>query len=487
MQTRRLIPLGALSAALASLALAAPASASHSQVTFFDASNQLAGQYGAASRTRALDEMAALGVDVVRFEVYWRQVAPSADQATPPAGFNPRDPLTYGANGANWEPIDTVVKGAEARGMKVALTLTGSPPAGRVPKWASQDPGGNQSDPSPAAFGDFAYAVGKRYGGGPGSVGNAGYVSIWNEPNSPTFLRAKAGQGPAQVVALYRNLVVAGQQGLAAAGFPGRILAGELGPVAKDRLRDPLNFTRAVLCVNRHGKRVGSCPALDVSGWSHHPYLFSRPPFLKPFGGRQISFANLGQMQKVVNQARRAGTISRSAQFYVTEYGFPSRPDAPIGVPRREQAEFIAIAEYLAYNNPGLASYAQYLLRDDPRGSASYGFASGLCPASVSPTLSGAPGSGVGCKPAYGSFRTPLVVRERSAKRVTIWGHVRPANGATTVRIRFRDGGGAVKPLRTVATNAAGYFQFAAPNKAGRTWGVAWGKLKGPLVRAFRF
>jgi hypothetical protein len=480
----RLITLGALAAAIGALAFASPASASHNQVTFFDASNQLAGQYGAGARTRALDELAALGVDVVRFQVYWRQVAPGADQTAPPAGFNPRDPLTYGTNGANWEPIDTVVKGAMARGMKVSLVLTGAPPSGSVPRWASQDPNGSQSAPSPGAFADFAYAVGKRYGGGPGSVGTAAYVSIWNEPNSPTFLRAKAGGGAAQVIALYRQLIVAGQQGLAAAGYRGTILAGEVGPIAKDRRRDPLNFTRAVFCLNRGGKRVGGCPRLEIGGWSHHPYLFSRAPYLKPFGGRQVSFANLGSMQKLVGQARRTGAISSTAQFYVTEFGFPSRPDAPIGVPRRQQAEFISIAEYLAYNNPGLASYAQYLLRDDPRGSLAYGFSSGLCPANIA--LTGPAGAGVGCKPAYGAFRTPLVVRAVSAKRVTIWGYVRPATGPTTVAIRFRDGGGA-RPLRTVRTNAAGYFQFSAKNKPGRLWGVSWNRLKGPLVRAYRF
>jgi hypothetical protein len=369
--------------------------------------------------------------------------------------------------------------------MKVSLVLSGAPPSGRVPRWASQDPNGSQSAPSPGAFSDFAYAVGKRYGGGPGSVGTAAYVSIWNEPNSPTFLRPKAGQGPAQVIALYRQLIVGGQQGLAAAGYPGRILAGEVGPIAKDRRRDPLNFTRAVFCLSRHGKRVGACPRLDISGWSHHPYLFSRPPFLKPFGGRQVSFANLRSMQKLVDRAKKTGAISPSAQFYVTEFGFPSRPDAPIGVPRQQQAEFISIAEYLAYRNPGLASFAQYLLRDDPRGSAAYGFASGLCPANSPDTHY--VGTGFGCKPAYAAFRTPLVARARSAKRVTIWGYVRPATGPTTVRIRFRDRGGRARPLRKVTTNAAGYFQFGAPNKPGRRWGVALGKLKGPLVRAYAF
>ena len=478
---KTLISLAAV--ALASLALAAPASASHSQVTFFDASNQLAGQYGNAARTHALDEMGALGVDVVRFEIYWRQVAPGADQATPPAGFNARDPNTYGANGANWEPIDTVVRGALAHGMQVALTVTGSPPSGRVPKWASHDPGGSQSDPSAAAFADFMYAVGKRYGGEAGSVGKASYVSIWNEPNSPTFLRARGGA--AQTVALYRQLITAGQQGLVAAGYGGRILAGELGPVAKDRIRDPLNFTRAVFCLNRKGKRRSGCPTLQISGWSHHPYLFSRPPFLKPFGGRQISFANLGLMQKVVNRARRTGAISRSAGFYVTEYGFPSRPDAPIGVPRLQQAEFSSIAEYMSYRNPSVLSFAQYLLHDDPRGSPSYGFSSGLCPANAPQT--GSIGTGTGCKPAYAAFRTPLVARARSAKRVTIWGHVRPVTKPATVIIRFKDRRGAAQTLRTVQTDAGGYFQFGTANKAGRRWSIAWSGNKGPFIRAYRF
>jgi hypothetical protein len=485
MRRLRLIPLGALGAALACMALAAPASASHGQVTFFDASNQLSGQYGAGQRIRALNEMAALGVDVVRFEVYWRNIAPGSDSATPPAGFDPRNPLTYGANGADWDPVDEVVKGAAARGMKVALVLSGAPPTGRVPRWASDDPNGSQSAPSPGAFSDFAYAVGKRYGGGPGSVGTAAYVSIWNEPNSPTFLRPKTGQGAAQAIALYRQLIVAGQQGLVAAGYPGRILAGEVGPIAMDRRRDPLNFTRAVFCLNGRGKRVGACPPLEISGWAHHPYLFSRAPFQKPFGGRQVSFANLGSMQKLVAQAKRTGAISRSAQFYVTEFGFPSRPDSPIGVPRQQQAEFISIAEYMAYNNPGLASFAQYLLRDDPRGTAAYGFASGLCPANSPDTHP--VGTGFRCKPAYAAFRTPLVARARSAKRVTIWGYVRPATGPATVRIRFRDQGGPAHPLRTVTTNTAGYFQFGAPNKPGRRWGVAWGKFKGPLIRAYAF
>jgi hypothetical protein len=481
----RLITLGALTAAIGALVFASPAAASHSQVTFFDASNQLSGQYGAGQRIRALNELQALGTDVVRFEVYWPNIAPGSDSATPPAGFDPRNPLTYGVAGSNWNVVDEVVRGATARGMKVALVLSGAPPTGRVPRWASQDANGSQSAPSPGAFADFAYAVGKRYGGGLGSVGTASYVSIWNEPNSPTFLRPKAGQGPARVISLYRQLIIAGQQGLVAAGYPGRILAGEVGPIAQDRRRDPLNFTRAVFCLNGHGKRVGACPTLEISGWSHHPYLFSRPPFLKPFGGRQVSFANLGSMQKVVAQAKRTGAISPSAGFYVTEFGFPSRPDSPIGVPRQQQAEFISIAEYLAYNNPGVASYAQYLLRDDPRGSPAYGFSSGLCPAGSPDTHP--VGDGFGCKPAYAAFRTPLVARARSAKKVTIWGYVRPATGPTTVRIRFRDRSGPARPLRTVTTNAGGYFQFGAANKPGRRWGVAWGKFKGPLIRSYAF
>jgi hypothetical protein len=493
---RRPIAGALLAGALLSLTWSASAAASHDQVTFFDASNELSGQFGASAHTKSLDEMERLGVDVIRYDVYWRLFAPSPDATSPPPGFDPRNPLTYGLAGANWAGLDAVVQGAAARGLAVALVLSGSPPDGKVPRWASRDPNGTQSDPSPGAFGDFAYAVGKRYGGGPGSIGNVRYISVWNEPNSTTFLRGAAGQGPAAIPPLYRQLVTSARTGLTAAGWPGKLLIGELGPTGTSKLRKPLRFMQATLCLNKNYKPVGGCGRLDVAGWAHHPYSFGRAPFLPGLNPEQVSFANLRVLEAGIAKARRAGALSPGARLYVTEFGYPSRPDSPIGVARRLQAEFISLAEYMAYQSPSVASYAQYLMRDDPPGTSASGFTSGLCPHNAPDNASAR--TGAGCKPAYAAFRTPLVVRARPCRGnkacakavfgpVRIWGRVRPATGPTQVTIRFQDPGSPAKVLRTVRTNSAGYFQFRAKTKAGRLWGVSWNGLKGPLVRAYRF
>lgn len=482
------------------MALAAPASASRAQLSFFDASNEENGAMGAAVRDRSLDELKALGVDVVRFQVSWRSVAPSPDSPTPPPGFDPRNQFTYGAAGVNWGAVDAVVKGAAARGMKVDLVLSGSPPTGKVPRWASGDPSGSQSDPSPKAFEDFAYAVGQRYGGGAGAVGPVQFISIWNEPNSMVFLRAAPGQGESAIALLYRQLVIAGQTGLSAAGWPGTVLIGELGPTPPGKLSRPIPFLSRVLCL-RKGRLGGGCARLNVGGVAHHPYSFGRAPFQAALNSGQISIGNLGLLQRLLNRARRAGAISSEARLYNTEYGYPSSPDVITGTPRRRQAEFISIAEYLTYNMPGVASYAQYLMRDDPPGSISAGFTSGLCTPSAPDTVSE---HGVGCKPAFGAYRTALVVRAgkgahcagpkrvqclaaAQAGPVTVWGHIRPATGPTTAQIRIRNAGGRAVPLRTVRTDASGYFQFRARGKPGRLWSVSWNGLSGSFVRAYAF
>jgi hypothetical protein len=487
-------------AVLCCLALSAPASASRTQITFFDASNEQSGEFGPAVRDRSLDELAALGVDVVRFQVYWRQIAPSPESTAMPSGFDPRNPLTYGTLGSNWAPVDAVVQGAAARGMQVSLVLSGSPPTGRVPRWASHDPNGTQSNPDAKAFEDFAYAVGKRYGGGIGSAGNARYVSIWNEPNSKVFLRAGRGRKDSAIAPLYRRLVIAGAAGLKAAAWPGTLLVGELGPTPPGKYARPLTFMKRVLCLDNRGRLGRGCSRLEFGGLAHHPYSFGRAPFEAALNSGQISIGNLNLLNRLLNRARRVGAISPGVRIYNTEYGYPSRPDAKIGIPRRQQAEFISIAEYITYHEPWVASFSQYLMRDDPPGSLAAGFTSGLCTHNAPDTLYT---RGRGCKPAYGAFRTSLVVRAKGrhscrAKRsqclssgsgpVTIWGHVRPAHGVTTVQVRVRDPGSKrALPLRTVRTDASGYFQFRSRLRPGRLWSTSWNGLGGPWTRAYAF
>ena len=73
-----------------------------------------------------------------------------------------------------------------------------------------------------------------------------------------------------------------------------------------------------------------------------------------------------------------------------------------------KQAAYLAISEHMAYVNPRVAAFSQYLLSDDPPRSDGYkygGFESGLRSADGKP------------KPAYEGFRLPLAVEIYGGQR----------------------------------------------------------------------
>jgi hypothetical protein len=75
-------------------------------------------------------------------------------------------------------------------------------------------------------------------------------------------------------------------------------------------------------------------------------------------------------------------------------------------------------------------------------------------------------------------------VRKVSASKVSIWGLVRPATGATSATIEVRSGGsGSYHELTTVHTDARGYFTKSAANVKGRQWRLVW---KAPDGTEFR-
>jgi len=136
----------------------------------------------------------------------------------------------------------------------------------------------------------------------------------------------------------------------------------------------------------------------------------------------------------------------------VTEFGIQSYPNHTLGVPLAQQAEFQAISEKIAWSNPRVVSFDQYLLRDDP---PSNGFQSGL------ETYKGA------VKPVYASFRLPLVVT-RTHSGVSFWGLVRPASDPVAQSASGGGGtGGASGPTSpggsTGATGATGSTGSTVP------------------------
>src|SRR5207248_9847478 len=90
------------------------------------------------------------------------------------------------------------------------------------------------------------------------------------------------------------------------------------------------------------------------------------------------STANLSRLSAALDRAARAGALPAHLPIYITEFGIISKPNHYQGVSATKQAEWDAISERIAYLNPRVASFSQYLLKDDPIRRRSVGFQTGL-------------------------------------------------------------------------------------------------------------
>jgi hypothetical protein len=465
----------------AGLAGARPAHASAGQTTMFD-DNRLLVYSDESTRAGTLDQLAALGVDQVRAIVYWRAIANLPNAHTPPSGTRYPE--------AKLGPYDCLVRDAAARGLGIHLTVSGP-----IPRWASRSGNSYINDPRPGLYHDLLQKLGERYSGshlGASCGTPLPKVTSWglyNEPNVDYFLGPQYRSGHLYVAKLYRRLYLAGHRGLVDSGHGGdRILIGETSPRGTSRAISPLRFLRGSLCLTRNYQLRAGCHKLPTSGWAEHPYSFSQAPWQQGNPG-DFNFGSLGRLVSALNKAGRAGAVRSRLPVYITEYGIQSKPDPYSGVSLATQAEWLAVSEFLAFGNPRIHSYAQYLMRDDPPDSTSVkygGFQTGLR------------FSNGDRKPAYDEFRIPLVVKRRGSGRVRLWGHVRPydPSGAPAeskeVRIRVKDGSGKSHFLKAPDLSSRGYFSTSAAFRAGRRWKVVWTSpggptFAGPWTRAYRF
>jgi hypothetical protein len=458
-------------------ASAAPADASHSQANFFEASSIVLG----AKRQAALAQMQALGVSAIRVELYWSHVAPGATGARKPA-FDATNPANY-----HWEPYDWLLREAAARKWQVLLTVT-SP----VPRWATSDHKAPYvTRPDPQDFKEFMTAVARHYGS------EVTLYAIWNEPNHPAFLRPQFNaNGTPASPKIYRGLYQAGYAGLQAAGLAHpQVLFGETAPTGYDTvnvhregkralLHDvaPLAFLRAALCLNSHYVNSRACEPLEMAGYAHHAY--TTPAFFKAPERDDVTIAVLSRLTRALDLAARARAIRAQVPIYLTEFGVQSKPNRFLGVSVAQQAEYDAIAERIAWSNPRVTAFSQYLLRDDPLGGppgssvngGTVGFQTGL------EYLNGSR------KPLYFGWPVPLTV-SRSGGGYSLWGFVRPAGSRTTVTVLVRPRGSRkYRKLATVTTDSLGYWGLHSPVR-GIAWRVRWispagAKYEGPPIGA---
>ena len=426
-----------------------------------------------------LTEIRALGTDRVRVTVLWNLIAPNPRSERRPSfgELGATDPRSYPPG--VWDRYDRIVRMAHDLDLGVLFTVSGPGPA-----WADGTRRGRAGirRPDAAAFGDFIEAVGRRYSGSwpdpeapptqqqEPHLPRVDHWSLYNEPNFPGWLMPQfSGRRPVSPH-LYRGLVDAAWRGLEKSGHRGdTILLGETARfadpprgsrIASNSVAPTLTFVRELYCLSSRYRplrgraaRSRGCPAtaggrrrfradhpglFKAPGWAHHPYTLTREPTWRGHGRTDTVIGVINRLGRTLDRSRRAWRSFPRLPLWITEYGYETPPDPFRAVSFARQAGWMSWGEFVAFRNPRVASFAQFLLRDDapvagrPQRSRSrwVTWQSGLR------TSTGGP------KPALAEFRVPIYVtpaRPRG-RTVRVFGAFRPADDSAQVpaQIEFR-------------------------------------------------
>lgn len=475
---RTRIILSALLTCASLLAGASPALASHDQAMFFEAPSEL---LNPQTRPQAIAQLRSLGVHALHVVLSWHEVAPDPESATKPS-FQASNPASY-----HWGAYDELL--AEAKRLHWQVLLTVSSP---VPRWATSNRSAPYvTRPDQRDFEQFMIAVARQY------RSEVSLFAIWNEPNHPEFLRPQfTAKGWPASPRIYRGLFQAGYEGLRAGGISHpKVLMGETGPIGYDHvpprfgpLHDvaPIDFLRGALCLNSRWQRAPTCGSLPAFGYAHHAYAAATGPFEVPQNPDDVTIGVLSRLRRALSRAAKAHALTGDIPIFLTEFGVQSKPNNLVGVSPAKQAEFDAIAERIAWEDPQVAAFSQYLLEDDsltaPPGVGAHGYVG------FQTGLEYANGSK---KPLYFGFPVPMTVTKRK-HGFALWGGVLPARKATKVTILAQVGHSKrYRPIAHVRTNGRGWWQLKIKAKALH-WRVLWHpphgqRYEGPPVGAYRF
>ena len=488
LQTRMV--LAVVSTLLAVLAcLPKAAIADHQQSSVFQDDQELI-YSDTPTVQKTLAELQGLGVEIVRVNVEWANVAPDPLSYTEPSGFNASDPADYPASG--WAPYDRLVSLAPLYGIKVEFNLTSPGPLWAMGTHPPTTRAANHWYPSGPDFFQFVYAVGVRYSGGAGDQPDVTDWSIWNEPNQPGWLApqwAKVhGREVREAPRLYRTLVDYANYGLYFSGHShDKILIGETAPEGYETpgfytAITPMPFLRDLYCVTAQERPLRGeaasnegCPTkgaasgfakanpllFQATGYAHHPYFFFHAP---AFGGGDPNFApiaDIGRLERFLSSAFRTYGVRRQIPIYYTEYGYQTNPPDPYQVVTpAEQAAYLNQADYMAWRDGRVRSVAQFLLFDAAPNHLyrpsqfDYWdtFQTGLRYQSG------------GYKPAFFAYRLPIWIPSPTARpgqSTFIWGQVRPADQerSQAVTIEWKGARGSWRKIGTAHTGSyTGYL-----------------------------
>ncbi len=304
----------------------------------------------------------SLHTQVVRVNLYWGGKL-GVSRYRPFDGADPRD-ASY-----NWGLYDRVAQFANAYGIKVLFSITGTP------RWAN---GGQSSNRPPKNFNDlyrFAYAAAARYSGT--YTGDDGRTlpavrlwAAWNEPNNPVFLRPqfvkRGGKWVIQSARDYARICNAVYNGIHATMYRGeKVACGVTAPRGNNNPRSarpsvsPVAF---LIAAKKAGMRT-------FDAYAHNPYygVPTETPTTRPKAARSgatptaVTLANLGVLLKEL------GHLYGPRHLWITEYGYQTRPpDGVFGVSWTLQARYLTEAFAIARRNPRIDMMLWFLVKDQP-------------------------------------------------------------------------------------------------------------------------
>ncbi|MGI8730431.1 MAG: hypothetical protein ACR2LK_10660 [Solirubrobacteraceae bacterium] len=447
----------------------APAQAAPDQVSIIMDDDELLYR-GDRTSVRTLTTARSLGAEVVRATVLWRVVGEGANYSRREIRsiknrklrrkairqrrrFEADNPRRYPRG--NWDRYDNLVKEATKLGMRVYFNVTGPGPISYAHKRAPRSQRRNAITYKPIAtrFGRFVEAVGKRYSGSYRDengtrerLPRVSTWSIWNEPNQAGWLSPQwekiGGEMVPSAPAQFRRLFLTGRKALAETGHgDDAILLGETAPAGSNsrgprRSIRPVPFLRELACVDPDGKQYEGKDAkrrncdefdrfgpLQATAFAHHPYTQNAAPTIAPRSPDNLTMGNIGLVGKVLDtvSAQSGGRIPANLPVLLTEFGYETKPDPRNGISFERQAEYLQLAEFLAYNEPRVKATTQFQITDArplrrfKRGSRNYWF-------TYQSGLFNAKGR---AKPAAFAYALPFLTYPSGAGMTGVWGQLR--------------------------------------------------------------
>jgi hypothetical protein len=381
-----------------------------------------------AAQAQALTKMQKQGVQVVRVNWGWNEVAVGNCATQSLAQLEDPSNACY-----DWTRLDSLISQANARRIQVLISIT------RVPAWVSGNGDPLWMGASMAQFNRikghyaaFHKAAATRYKVG-SPFGTIRYWTIHNEPNSPRLWKpVPNGQRYAALFAAASKAVHAGNPKAVVAAGPtnptgNAIPAREAPPRGVPGIRPAVFIMQFQKWIPKYlpGKQLRA----NLNAWAHNPYpsTTSQPTVVAPGSpSTAIGMATIGRLFSTLDRSRS----TRGLKVFATEFGWETSGRFRTTPARQSQ--------FLAESFDWLDSRRRVLI------GIQYGLTDPTDPVDWQSGTFYANGR---AKPAYAMYQRMISVpkaglsgRVRRNTTVSIWGrgNVNPATGALAYRILGR-------------------------------------------------